>query len=123
MKKINQWINHLSPFGYFCFLIVTVSLANMMVNLFKGRQIFDNIDIAFYGIAPLILGGIVSLIKVKKVWQFLIALFTTFLGITIQMIVEGSYVDYTSLIIGFILSVFASGVALLVVWGFEIRQN
>lgn len=121
-KKAGQRIgalgkNALGYFGVMFFFIQFMNIINHR-SLLSGMDYFVVLGL-FYGVSY----GLYRL-KVKMIYRFLLAFGLSFLLFTGQIIfIDKSYVDYTSLIIVFIASLFVAGVMLLPTEAYEKRNS
>lgn len=74
--------------------------------------------IALFGICWLL-----YLSKLSQFFQFILSFILTFTFLTLQMLNDGSYIDYTSLIIGGLVAIFISFMILIGVWSISRQKN
>jgi hypothetical protein len=121
-KNAEQWISQSgkNALGYFGVIFLFVQFMNILNHrsLLSGMDAFFGLGV-FYGVSY----GLFRL-KLKRIYRFLLAFVLSFLLFTGQMIlIDKSYVDYTSLIIVFIASLFVAGVMLLPIKAYEKRNG
>lgn len=122
LKKIDQFYKK-NPGYRLALIAIITTIIQVIINLVKHQNIFSNMGfplslIFLYGICWLL-----YLSQLSQLYQFIISFSLTFTFLTLQMLTDGSYVDYTSLIIGGLVAIFISLMILLGVWSMGIQKN
>jgi len=101
LKKYSQWFktNKNKLIGKMIIIILVATIVTLTINLFKGKSILENSYSIIFLIAIFLFSLLISK-YISSIWlQFVSSFVVVFILLSIQMFIDGSYVDYTSFII------------------------
>lgn len=122
LKKINLHFKR-KPLYRLASIVTLTTVIQLIMNLFKHQSIFSNMEFPLSLIALFGICWLLYLSKLSHLFQFMISFSLTFTFLTLQMLTDGSYVNYTSLIIGGLVAIFISFMILIGVWSISRQES
>lgn len=122
LKKIDQYFKR-KPLYRLASIVTLTTIIQLIMNLFKHQSIFSNMEFPLSLIALFGICWLLYLSKLPHLFQFMISFSLTFTFLTLQMLNDGSYVNYTSLIIGGLVATFISFMILIGVWSISRQEH
>lgn len=95
-------------------LFVFLAIVQLTINFIRHDQPFSNFPYTLSLLGVYLIGYLAFVITNRKMLQFLICFLFTFLSFMITNIIEDSIVDYTSVILIVLLSIFSGLISLLI---------
>lgn len=104
-------------------LFVFLAIIQLTINLIRNDQPFSNFPYTLSLFGVYLIGYLAFVITNRKKLQFLICFLFTFLSFMVVNIIEGSIVDYTSVILIALLSIFSGLISLLIAIDITKHEN
>lgn len=108
-----------TSFSFYLIFLIVAAGGRLIINLVQHQSILYGMEFVLHSFLPILIAYGITAMNLSKKKQFLIVLGITFSLITLQSLIVGSYVDYTSSIIEFIVALFLTGCIMLIIWSIE----
>lgn len=107
-------------------LLIGLSIVFIIVllkNLITHQNIFTDMSYIPFMAMFYVYCGLIRIFLSSNLSRFLVSFSILFVGLSIEMFIDGGYVDYTSFIVTGFASVFIAGMIVLAIIGYEHAQK